>query len=112
MMKQEFNIFKKIGSNWLIGSIFVPLIINKFFDMKDLNFTLIATLGSLCVFLYLRARHFFLLGQELGEADRATLHRLFEIFDVNDFEENIYQQNAWYGYRITSIDRAIHFVDL
>lgn len=111
MMKQEFNIFKEIGSNWLICSIFVPLIINKFFDMKDLNFTLIATLGSLCVFLYLRARHFFLLGQELGEADRATLHRLFEIFDVNDFEENIYQQNAWYGYRITSIDRAIHFVE-
>ena len=28
-----------------------------------------------------------------------------------NFEENIYQQNAWYGYRITSIDRVIHFVE-
>ena len=48
--------------------------------------------------------------KRLSSEDREVIKKLLQTLDVDDFQENIYQQNAWYGYSLESIQKTTSFV--
>ena len=48
--------------------------------------------------------------KRLSYEDKEVIKKLLQTLDVNNFQENIYQQNAWYGYSLESIKKTTSFV--
>lgn len=46
----------------------------------------------------------------LSSEDKEVIKKLLQTLDVDNFQENIYQQNAWYGYSLESIQKTTSFV--
>lgn len=108
---KEYNIIKEIGQYWIISCIFAPYIFNYIFNMYDFKTVTIVSLLLTCIFLYTRARHFYLEAHKLGEADKKTLQNLFNTLHLDTFREYICNQNAWYGYKKEVVGYAYSFVE-
>ena len=108
---KEYNIIKEIGQYWIISCIFAPYIFNYIFNMYDFKTVTIVSLLLTCIFLYTRARHFYLEANKLGEADKKTLQNLFKTLHLDTFREYICNQNAWYGYNKEVVGYAYSFVE-
>ena len=79
--------------------------------MYDFKTVTIVSLLLTCIFLYTRARHFYLEANKLGEADKKTLQNLFKTLHLDTFREYICNQNAWYGYKKEVVGYAYSFVE-
>ena len=108
---KEYNIIKEIGQYWIISCIFAPYIFNYIFNMYDFKTVTIVSLLLTCIFLYTRARHFYLEANKLGKTDKKTLQNLFKTLHLDTFREYICNQNAWYGYKKEVVGYAYSFVE-
>lgn len=108
---KEYNIIKELGQYWIISCIFAPYIFNYIFNMYDFKTVTIVSLLLTCIFLYSRARHFYLEAHKLGEADKKTLQKLFKILHLDTYKEYICNQNAWYGYNKEAIRFSYKFIE-
>ena len=108
---KEYNIIKEIGQYWIISCIFAPYIFNYIFNMYDFKTVTIVSLLLTCIFLYTRARHFYLEANKLGKTDKKTLQNLIKTLHLDTFREYICNQNAWYGYNKEVVGYAYSFVE-
>lgn len=70
------------------------------------SFSIVST--TVGVFLIVSFEYFK--RKRLSSEDKEVIKKLLQTLDVDNFQENIYQQNAWYGYSLESIQKTTSFV--
>ncbi|TJY37930.1 hypothetical protein [Pontimicrobium aquaticum] len=112
----------RIINRWYIGLIFIPVIITystNYFKLPDIlanwKDSLIATLTiiiSILVYeLYRLNKKHLLLKLEPNKRDQKVIKKLLNYLDLDSFQEDIYKQDAWYGYKDEAIYKTTKFYD-
>lgn len=80
------------------------------FLSSTLSFLDSFSIASITVGVFLIVSFEYYKRKRLSYEDKEVIKKLLQTLDVNNFQENIYQQNAWYGYSLESIKKTTSFV--
>ena len=80
------------------------------FLSSTLSFLYNSSIASIAVGVFLIVSFEYYKRKRLSYEDKEVIKKLLQTLDVNNFQENIYQQNAWYGYSLESIKKTTSFV--
>lgn len=110
---------KKIVEKWYLSIFIIPIILTyltSYFSLPDIfknwQYSIIVSLVLLVSILMYELRN---LKKELNvfvpkKSDKKIIQKLLKELDLDSFHEDIYEQNAWYGYKKEAISKSISFI--
>ncbi len=113
---------KKIMEKWYLGMFIIPIILTYLTNYitlpeilnnwkNSIIFSLVILIIILIYELFNRSTEISTLKEKPIESDKKTISKLIEILDLDAFHEDLYEQNAWYGYSQSVIRKTNNFVN-
>jgi len=111
---------KKIFKRWYVSIFLIPIVLTYFTDFiglplifRNWNYSVITCQFILIVILLYELisldKDFERFKFSPKESDKKIVKRLLETLDIDMFQEEIYKQDAWYGYKSNAIGKIIDF---
>ncbi|MDR9447941.1 MAG: hypothetical protein RI535_01810 [Psychroflexus sp.] len=110
---QDF--FNKIKEKWYFTLIITPFLPYLFDFLISLQYTIILCQFILNIILIYevitlnnKIKNF---DNEPSENDKVIIRDLLNTLDIYSFENNIYKQPSWYGYKINAVKKISQFIE-
>jgi hypothetical protein len=114
------KLMKQILSKWYISMFFIPVLLTyltNYIKLPDIfsnwEYSIIASLIILIGILVYELKSLKIRFEELNKKpdkrDKKIIRELLNILDLDDFHKEVFEQDAWHGYRKDVIEKIIIF---